>query len=434
MDEETIFAQATAPGKAGVAVIRISGPLADSALSALAGPLPEPRRMVLRRVANPSNGDTLDHALAVRFAAEASFTGEPTAELHLHGSAAVVRSVLDALAKMEGLRPAEPGEFTRRALFNGRMDLAQVEGLSDLLAAETEAQRLQAMRVMEGGLSRLVDHWRERLIRAAALIEAGIDFADEDLPAGLLDGAADAMETVLAEVKAELSGAQAAERIREGFRVAILGRPNSGKSTLLNALAKRDAAIVSEHAGTTRDVIEVHLDLWGLPVTFLDTAGLRETDDPVERIGIERSRKAAENADVRLWLQEIDDGAEPEIALSDADLVVISKADRGSAPDGLAVSALTGKGVDLLLETLFNRLRATAQTSSHVIRVRQRVALERGAEALERCLSLARSGIGEPEILAEELRYALRQLEALIGRVDVEDLLDDVFASFCIGK
>ncbi|WP_373050624.1 tRNA uridine-5-carboxymethylaminomethyl(34) synthesis GTPase MnmE, partial [Thalassovita aquimarina] len=302
---DTIFALATAHGKAGVAVIRVSGPLAHSAGERLAGMLPDPRKAGLRLLRD-GQGVRLDEALVLTFPDKSSFTGEAVVELQLHGSVAVVASVLRELGNMDGLRQAEPGEFTRRALENGRLDLAQVEGLADLIEAETEAQRRQALRVLSGDLGNRAEEWRRDLIRAASLLEATIDFADEDIPVDVSPEVNELLDRVIASLSKEIAGVSAAERVRTGFEVAIVGAPNVGKSTLLNALAGRDAAITSEYAGTTRDVIEVRMDLAGLPVTLLDTAGLRETQDKVEEIGIKRARERAGLADLRVFLVEGD--------------------------------------------------------------------------------------------------------------------------------
>ena len=300
----TIFAQASAAGKAGVAVVRISGPQAFSAASQLCGSLPAPRQAGLRRLRSAA-GEVLDEALVLCFSEKASFTGEETVELQTHGSVAVVNALLAELGTVDGLRLAEPGEFTRRALANGRLDLAQVEGLADLIASETEAQRQQALRLFSGGLGDLAAHWRERLIRASALLTVTIDFADEEVPVDVSPEVLELIAEVQTAMQAQVDGFGAAERIRTGYEVAIVGPPNVGKSTLLNALAGRDAAITSEVAGTTRDVIEVRMELAGLPVTLLDTAGLRETDDTVEKIGVARALERAKAADLRVFPNRI---------------------------------------------------------------------------------------------------------------------------------
>jgi tRNA modification GTPase len=353
----TIYALATARGKAGVAVVRISGPLAFSAVRILVGDLPRLRQAGLRKLRD-SSGDVLDEALVLLFEDGHSFTGEEVAELQLHGSIATVQAVLRSLGEIEGLRLADPGEFTRRALENERLDLAQVEGLGDLIEAETEAQRKQAMRVLSGVLGEKAAIWRKDLIRAAALLEATIDFADEDVPVDVSPEVLSLLDASTASLQAELAGSAMAERIREGFEVAIVGPPNAGKSTLLNALAGRDAAITSEIAGTTRDVIEVRMDLRGLPVTFLDTAGLRETGDIIENIGIKRAVERAEMADLRVFLSP--DGAEVSaLEMRPGDLFVRSKADI-SPTDGLSVSAKTGAGIAELISQIANTLEGRA--------------------------------------------------------------------------
>ncbi len=374
-------------------------------------------------------GQVLDDALVLTFPSPGSFTGEDVAELQVHGSPAVGAAVLQALGRMPGLRMAEPGEFTRRALENGRMDLAQVEGLADLIDAETEAQRIQAQRVLSGAVGRAVDLWRGQMVRALALLEATIDFADEDVPSDVTPEVCAAIEAVMADLRGELASAPVAERVRDGFEVAILGEPNVGKSTLLNALAGREAAITSEIAGTTRDVIEVRMDLAGLPVTLLDTAGLREASDGIERIGIARARDRAARADVRVLLTS--GGAVPEgVAVRPGDIVVGAKADL----TGEGVSGLTGQGIDALIARLVAELSQRVAAPALLIRERHRAAAAQALGALERALDEVSGRTGRPELAAEEIRAALRALEALVGRVDVEAVLDEIFASFCIGK
>ncbi|MBH1974146.1 MAG: tRNA uridine-5-carboxymethylaminomethyl(34) synthesis GTPase MnmE, partial [Rhodobacteraceae bacterium] len=412
---DTIFALASARGKAGVAVIRLSGPQAHDAVARLA-PLPAIRHAGLRRLI--WDGEVLDEAVVILFAAGASFTGEQSAELHLHGSTAVVGKVIRVLGEIPGLRGAEPGEFTRRALENGRLDLAQVEGLADLIDAETEVQRRQAMRVLSGALGQRVDLWRGQLIRAAALIEATIDFADEDVPVDVTPEVAGLLNGLLLELRQELDGAVAAERVRDGFEVAIVGAPNVGKSTLLNAFAGREAAITSEIAGTTRDVIEVRMDIGGLAVTFLDTAGLRNSDDVIEKIGIDRAMARAQQADLRLFLvSELEE--QLMLVPESGDLIVLAKDDlqeRG----GLSVSGKTGAGVGELLQEIAARLGVCAASAGLLIRERQRIAMQRAVLRLESALAgLTRAG-EMPELIAAELRDASRALEALVGRIDAE--------------
>ncbi len=430
---ETIFALASARGRSGVAVVRVSGARAWSAAAALAGPLPEPRRAVLRTL-RTAEGEAIDTAVVLLFAAGASFTGEPVAEFQVHGSAAVIAALLGALGAMPGLRPAEPGEFTRRALESGRLDLAQVEGLADLIAAETEAQRRQALALASGALGRRAEGWRVRLVRAAALLAATIDFADEDVPEDVMPEVRALIGEVAGELARELAGADAAERIREGFEVAIVGAPNAGKSTLLNALAGRDAALTSDVAGTTRDVIEVRMDIAGLPVTLLDTAGLRAAGDRVEAMGVARALERARAADLRVFLLGGEGDARAMLAPAPGDLVVRGKADLGAPDGGLAVSGLTGAGLGELVAAIGSRLEPLAAGAGLAGRARHRAALGRAAAALEAAAAEAARGAGRAELAAEELRRATGALESLVGRVDVEHLLDEIFASFCIGK
>ena len=428
---DTIYALASASGKAGVAVLRLSGPLAFEAVGALCGELPEVRKAGLRRLF--WEGVELDQALVLLFEAGASFTGERVVELHLHGSVAVVNAVLRALSVQDGLRLARPGEFTRRALENGNLDLAQVEGLADLIDSETEAQRRQALRVLSGAIGRKVDGWRQRLIRAGALLEATIDFVDEDVPVDVGPEVRSLLGGLLDELRHELTGASVAERIRDGFEVAILGAPNVGKSTLLNSLAGREAAITSDVAGTTRDIIEVRMDLGGLAVTLLDTAGLRETTDRVEEIGIARAIARAEAADIRVFLREKDATLDPfGVKLMPDDLVVVSKIDLGTA-EGLAISAKTGMGIDQLIAEITARLVKRASGAGTIVRERQRMALVAAIESMNLALEELETA-GRGEVAAERLRSATWALDALVGRVGVEDLLGEIFASFCIGK
>lgn len=427
---DTIFALASAAGKAGVAVVRLSGPQAWQAVEVLAGKLPEPRRMSLRDLRN--GGQVLDRALVVTFEAPASFTGERAAELHLHGSRAVVAAVLQALSRIGGLRAARPGEFTRRAFENGALDLARVEGLGDLIDAETDAQRRQAMRVLSGAIGERVAVWRSDLVRAAALIEASIDFADEDVPVDVVPDVRAAVSGVLRSLEDEMRGAAAARHIRDGFEVAIIGRPNVGKSSLLNKLAGREAAITSSQAGTTRDVIEVRMDIAGLAVTLIDTAGLRDAEDEIEAIGIARALERAGQADLRVVLGE---GESLEgVDVDPGDIVLRPKCDDASeAEGGRGVSGLTGAGVDWLLQELGRRLSDRAAGAGLMVRARQQDAVRRGASALTAAMVALDHGSG-PELLADELRTAIRALDFLVGRIDVEDVLGEIFARFCIGK
>lgn len=423
---DTIFALASARGKAGVAVFRISGPMAHGAVAALC-PLPEVRRAALRRLI--WRGEVLDEALVLVFEAGASFTGEAAAELQVHGSTAVVKAVTRALGEA-GLRLSEAGEFTRRALENGRLDLAQVEGLADLIEAETEAQRRQAMRVLSGAIGRRAEGWRKAMIRAGALIEATIDFADEDVPVDVTPEVMGLIDGLLGELRREIAGTGVAERVRDGFEVAILGAPNAGKSTLLNALAGREAAITSEVAGTTRDVIEVRMDLGGLAVTLLDTAGLRETEDVVEQIGVARALERAGAADLRVFLQEHPGEVLMMTPLA-GDIVVLGKADL-HGQDG--VSGRTGQGIDALVARISAALDERAASAGVMTRERHRVAMISAVEAMESARDQIQKQGSAAELVAADLRRAARALDVLVGRLDVENLLDEIFASFCIGK
>lgn len=426
----TIFAQASAAGKAGVAVVRISGPKAFSAASQLCGSLPAPRQAALRRLRS-APGEVLDEALVLCFSEKASFTGEETVEFQTHGSVAVVNALLAELGTVDGLRLAEPGEFTRRALANGRLDLAQVEGLADLIASETEAQRQQALRLFSGGLGDLAAHWRERLIRASALLTVTIDFADEEVPVDVSPEVLELIAEVQTAMQAQVDGFGAAERIRTGYEVAIVGPPNVGKSTLLNALAGRDAAITSEIAGTTRDVIEVRMELAGLPVTLLDTAGLRETDDTIEKIGVARALERAKAADLRVFL--IESNSKPEFDPVPNDIVIASKADLSGDKFG-AVSGKTGAGVAQLVEQIGAKLSSKTAKAGLATRARHKEAMERCLVSLAEASNRVALGPEFTDIASEELRISLEALNMLIGRVDIENVLDEVFSSFCLGK
>lgn len=427
---DTIFALASAQGKAGVSVIRISGPLALTAANQICDhPLPVKGRGL--RCLQDLDGSQLDEALVLSFAAPASFTGENIVEFQVHGSTAVVSAVLDRLTKTPELRLAEPGEFTRRALENGKLDLAQVEALADLIDAETEAQRKQAQVVLSGGLGQLAERWRVDLIRAASLIEVTIDFADEDVPVDVTPEVTTLLRAVARDLQAETEGVKIAERIRDGFEVAIIGAPNVGKSTLLNMLAGREAAITSEYAGTTRDVIEVRMDLGGLPVTLLDTAGLRDTDDHVEGIGIELARKRAEQADLRVFLVEPDEAI--DLKMKPGDIRLQPKADMRQASDS-SISGKTGQGVDLLVSHISDTLKDRSTQVGVATRTRHREMMLAAMHSLTEAQLVLQRGSEFYEIAAEDIRSAVRSLEMLVGRVGVENLLDEIFSSFCLGK
>lgn len=428
----TIFAPATARGKAGISVIRLSGPESHAAVAALCGRLPPPRRASVCKLV--WQGIQIDEGIVLLFEAGHSFSGEEMAELHLHGSTAVISATVQALSAQPGLRLAEPGEFTRRALENGKLDLTQVEGLADLIDAETEAQRRQALRVLSGAVGKRANGWRAQLIRAAALLEATIDFADEDVPVDVTPEVTEIIDALLHDLRVEADGAVMAERIRDGFEVAIVGAPNAGKSTLLNALAGREAAITSAIAGTTRDIIEVRMDLAGLPVTLLDTAGLRETQDEVESLGVLRAIARANAADLRVFLLEggvLPAGLQPH----DDDIIVSAKADLlAIGHEGIGVSGLSGQGLDALMREIGLRLEKRASGAATLTHQRHRVGAMAAVSALESALFEIRLGNGRVELAAENLRLATRSLDALVGRVDVENLLDEIFSSFCIGK
>jgi tRNA modification GTPase len=446
-DRDTIFALSSGRPPAAIAVIRVSGPRAGDALAQLTGRVPQPRRASLARVRDPASGEIIDEGLALWFPAPASETGEDIAELQVHGGRAVIAAVLAALAGIDGLRPAEAGEFTRRAFENGRMDLTAVEGLADLVAAETEAQRRQAFRQLQGLLGARAETWRQRLIEALALVEAGIDFVDEDdVPRDAMAHAAELVRPLAEEISQ--AGAGQGERLREGLRVAIAGPPNAGKSTLFNRLARREAAIVSPFPGTTRDVLELHLDLNGYPVTMLDTAGIRDTSDPVESEGVRRASAQAAAADLVLWVV---DASAPDATMLPGELrsrlwVLVNKIDLVAEAAVRRVesrfereltvhllSSRTGTGVDELV----NALSAFAEgffagEPVLVTRERQRAQLRETVLALRGAQQAAQDG--REEIMAEQLRLATRALGKLLGRVDVEDILDVIFRDFCIGK
>lgn len=440
---ETIFALASAPGRAGIAVIRISGAGAGSALAALAGRLPAPRRASLARLRDPLSGDILDGALTLWLPGPGSFTGEDLAELHVHGGRAVISGVVDALGRFDGLRPAEPGEFTRRAFWNGRLDLTEVEGLADLIDAETAAQRRQALRQSAGRLGAVFDAWRTEIIGILAHLEAAIDFADEEVPDDLVGSVRPRIASLREDIKRHLDDGQRGERLRSGYRVILAGPPNSGKSSLLNALARRDVAIVSEEAGTTRDVIEVSLDLSGYPVEIADTAGIREAVGAVEREGVRRSFAQAQAGDLVLWLMDAGDAAAPGPPpdLGAEVLCIPTKIDLIGHRPQRGISVRTGDGVDGLIGIIAEKARESLDVGDNVVvtRARHRVALDAVVEALTPAREGFESGpesLAEisVELQAERLRRAALELGRLTGRVDVEDLLDVIFADFCIGK
>lgn len=443
--EPTIFALATPPGRAGVAMVRVSGTGAGRVLDFMAGPKPKPRLAIGRFIRHPETGEKLDHGIVIWFPGPKSFTGEDVAELHLHGGRAVVQAVLSALALMPGLRMAEPGEFARRGFEAGKLDLAEVEGLADLIDAETDGQRRQALAQASGALSDVYDGWRASLIEALGLIEAGLDFADEgDIGAKTFADATSIIAVLAQAVIHHLEDGHRGEILREGFRVALTGPPNAGKSSLLNALARRDVAIVSAEAGTTRDVIEVRLDLGGLPVIVSDTAGFRDTEGAIEREGMRRSQAVAEAADLVLWLTEAP-AAEtvlpPELgAVADRTLLVLNKVDLmagGKAPalpdDMVPLSVKTGAGLDDLIRrvTVIAHERIGHHEEPALTQVRHRQLVETCRDSLATFLA---GSTDEVELRAEDLRRAADALGRITGRIDVEDVLDHIFSRFCIGK
>ncbi|HJT05835.1 MAG TPA: tRNA uridine-5-carboxymethylaminomethyl(34) synthesis GTPase MnmE [Stellaceae bacterium] len=442
---DTIFALASAPGRAGIAVLRLSGPGAANTLHSLTGRIPPPRVAQRVRFRDPVDGEAIDDGLALFFPAPRSFTGEEVVELHLHGSRAVVAAMVDALSRLPGLRPAEPGEFTRRAFQNGKLDLTEVEGLADLVAAETSAQRRQALRQLGGELGRLYEGWRVRLLRALAHVEAEIDFPEEGLPSEIWTAVRDEAQALRSDIAAHLADDHRGERLREGLSVAIIGPPNAGKSSLMNALARRDVAITAATAGTTRDVIEVALDLEGYPVVLADTAGLREASDAVEEEGVRRARARAAAADFRIVVVDAtrpDEASALGSLAGDSALVVANKidlrpgdgarwADALGAGPALRLSLRTGQGLTEMLARLAAEMktRLAPGDAPVITRARHRAALADAAAALDR-FAVATM----PELAAEDLRAATRALGRITGRVDVEDMLDIIFREFCIGK
>ena len=457
--EQTIFALSSGRPPSAIAMVRVSGPRAGEVLESMAGRLPAPR-VASRALLRDANRQPIDDAVVLWFAGPASATGEDVAEFHVHGGRAVLAALFAALSALQDVRPAEPGEFTRRAFENGKLDLTEAEGLDDLIHADTDLQRRQALRQLKGLLGDRVRHWRAELIEASALIEAGIDFSDEgDVPEQLLAPALAKVRQLSSEIEQVLKAQGRSERLREGLVVAIAGPPNVGKSTLMNQLARREVAIVSPYAGTTRDVIEVQLDLDGYPVTVIDTAGIRETDDPVEQEGVRRARARAAEADLVLWLAdaEFGDAAEPPaieaktreariletntpeaktplwMVRNKIDLGAAETADQGGGDFRFAISASRGDGLPGLIAALvaFAQNYFGAAEEALIGRERQRVLLRQAGDSLQRSLSLA--GHGE-ELIAEELRAATYSLGRLLGRVDVDEILDVIFREFCVGK
>lgn len=442
-DGSTIFALSSGPGKAGIAVIRVSGPAARAVMGSMSAPEVPDRRAAFRRIVHPKCRELLDQAVVVFFAGPASETGEDVVEFQVHGGRAIVRAVLEALGEVPGCRLAEPGEFARRGFHNGKLDLVEVEALADLVDAETEAQRKLALRSGRV-LSTVYESWRAKLIEVAGLTEAAIDFSDEgDVGAKAFDAARERARPLRDAIAQHLNDGHRGEILREGFRVALLGPPNAGKSSLLNALARRDAAIVSEEAGTTRDVIEVRLDLDGYPVIVSDTAGIRETEGRIEQEGIRRSLAAAREADLNLWLSETGFESPPSEISRETLVAVRTKMDLLSSPslregrgqgERLSISTKTGAGVDEMIRLIAKRAAdaiGTETTAPVVARARHRQNLDAAVTSLGDFLN------GSPddlELRAEDVRRAAHALGRITGRVDVEDVLGEIFSRFCIGK
>lgn len=441
--DQTIFALSSGRAPSAIAIIRVSGPQTRLAVERLCGKLPAPRLAQFATLRD-LDGSAIDESVALWFPGPHSATGEDVAEFQVHGGRAVIAAMFDALSAIDGLRPAEPGEFTRRAFENGKLDLTEAEGLDDLIHADTDRQRRQALRHLKGLLGAKAESWRQQIIEASALIEAGIDFSDEgDVSAELVAPALRKIAALKSEIEETLAASAQSERLREGLTVAIAGPPNAGKSTLLNRLARREAAIVSPHAGTTRDVIEVHLDLDGYPVTLIDTAGVRDTHDPVEQEGVRRARDRARTSDLVLWLVDANDRNAPTpqsdgdhapvwIVRNKVDLVAV-KGEGAGATGRFDVSASRGDGVPELIAALviYARDYFGSGEMALVSRARHRTLLRETVAALGRA---GRSADKGDELLAEELRIAIHSLGRLTGRVDVEDILDVIFREFCIGK
>lgn len=445
----TIFALSSGKGRAGVSVIRVSGPETKNAILKLTKKekCPSPRLASLNWFYDPVSEGRLDHGLVIFFPGPNSFTGEDVAEFHIHGGYAVVAGFLEALSNIKNLRPAEAGEFTRRAFDNGKMDLTAAEGLADLINAETESQRRQALRQMDGNLAELYEGWRHEIITAMAYLEADIDFSDEEIPDDVTARIRPIVEKLHIEIQKHLSDGHRGERLRHGLQVVILGAPNAGKSTLLNYLSKREVAIVSDIAGTTRDVLEVHLDISGFPVSIIDTAGIRASEDVIEVEGIKRAEARAENADIKIIIIDcsskttIDDQMKKH--LDENTLVIFSKADLGSFNKGSfsdnniigswPISVKTGLGLDDFmgsLETQVEKRMELTDTPS-LTRTRHRLNLQNAVDHMERFLE---SDHFELELLSEDLRMAARDIGKITGYVDVEDILEKIFTEFCIGK
>ncbi len=445
---DTIYALSSAQGRAGVAVFRVSGSNAKFAIERIAGITPKARIATFAKLKD-AKGEQIDEAVVLYFAGPASFTGEDVAEFQVHGGRAVINALQETLSAY-GCRMAEAGEFTRRAFENGKLDLSEAEGVADIIDAETQMQRVQALKQMGGALSTLTQGWREKLLRILAHLEADIDFPDEDLPSHIVKERITQLEQLNKDIAAHLADNRRGERLRDGFSIAVLGAPNAGKSSLINALAQRDAAIVSARAGTTRDIIEVHLDVAGYPVILADTAGLRDTSDEIEGEGIKRALKRAQDADLNIVLFDASEAPDAQslALLNEKSFAVVNKVDLAQTiplplREGLGegytnpfhISATTGKGLPELLDAIALRLKnmLDAQASAPLTRARHREALTHCQQHLQRALD-AYNNHQPPELVGEDIRLATRALARITGAVDVDDILDIIFREFCIGK
>lgn len=427
---DTIYASASAAGKSGVHVVRVSGTLAGHVANSLTNQKLIPRRATHSKLIT-TTGQVIDRAMVIYFQAPRSFTGENVVEFHIHGSKAVLDKLFKELSEFSGLRFAEPGEFTKRALLNGKLSLTEVEGLADLIDSETEEQRKIAEKIMSGALANRAEGWRKDLIRAASLLEASLDFSDDEVPYDVTPEVTELVRKVSVDLKSDMVTGHVSERIQSGFEVAIVGRPNVGKSTLLNYLAGRDAAITSEVAGTTRDVIEVKMDLKGFSVTLVDTAGIRDPTEQIERLGIELAQKRFEQSDVAIFLVEPE--RLPVLPPRENDIVLIAQGDLHGFPEN-SVSGATGYGVDALITRLVVFLETKAAGAGLATRERHRVAITDAFNHLNLAAIVLQMGTEKYEIVAEELRAGIGSLDALIGHVDIEEVLGEIFSSFCIGK
>ena len=434
MSEDTIVALSSGSVPSGVAVIRISGMACFDIAHSMIGDLPQSRIATLKSISDPNNKEELDKALVISFLGPNSFTGEDCLELHLHGGRAVVNAVLNALCSFDKVRIAEPGEFSRRAFENGKLDLTEIEGIADLVSSETEAQRKQALAQTRGDSRETFEDWRRRLIHMRALIEAELDFSEEeDVPEEISAEGFDQVSRLKSEIETHLADNRAGEIIRDGFKIALMGKPNAGKSSLLNALAKRDVAIVTNEAGTTRDVLDVHLDIDGYAVIVSDTAGLRESDNIVETEGIKRAELKGSEADLVVWLKDVNDHVAPPELMYDDVLHVISKDDDKNEKDVISISVSSADGIDNLLSEIRKIMDAKLNRVETVLisRLRYRIALEECVQHLSYVLD---HDISDIELKAETLRHASDCIGRIMGKIDVEDLVDVIFSEFCVGK